>query len=107
MTAAVLSIGTELTRGELLNTNAAWLSDQLTTLGCDVVEHMTVPDDVEAIRAALATLASRNAHVVCTGGLGPTSDDLTAASVAAELLGDGEDDGLRGGRPLSVGSLDD
>ena len=39
MTAAILSIGTELTRGELINTNAAWLSEELTKLGFDVVEH--------------------------------------------------------------------
>ncbi len=83
MTAAVLSIGTELTRGELVNTNAAWISDQLTTVGCEVVEHVTVPDEVEAIREALQVLSGRNRYVVTTGGLGPTSDDVTAASAAS------------------------
>ncbi len=83
MTAAVLSIGTELTRGELVNTNAAWISDQLTAVGCEVVEHVTVPDELDAIRGALRVLTSRNAFLVTTGGLGPTSDDVTAASVAA------------------------
>ncbi|MBX3269362.1 MAG: competence/damage-inducible protein A [Sandaracinaceae bacterium] len=83
MTAAVLSIGTELTRGELVNTNAAWISDQLTALGCEVTEHVTVPDDPEAIRGALDVLSGRNAYLVSTGGLGPTSDDVTAVSVAS------------------------
>jgi len=83
MTAAVLSIGTELTRGELLNTNAAWLCDQLTTLGCEVAEHATLPDDSDAIRDALLALCARNSVLICTGGLGPTSDDITSASVAS------------------------
>ena len=50
MTAAVLSIGTELTRGELVNTNAAWLGEQLTELGFEVVEHATVDDDPSRIQ---------------------------------------------------------
>jgi len=82
MTAAVLSIGTELTRGELVNTNAAWLCDQLTTLGCEVSEQLTVPDDASAIRDTLLALCARNELIVCTGGLGPTTDDITSASVA-------------------------
>ena len=44
MTAAVLSIGTELTRGELINSNAAWLGEQLTMLGFEVLEHVTVDE---------------------------------------------------------------
>lgn len=82
MTAAVLSTGTELTRGELTNTNASWLSEQLTTLGFEVVAHLTVGDDVDRIVAAMRSLASMADVVVCTGGLGPTTDDLTALSAA-------------------------
>ncbi len=82
MTAAVLSIGTELTRGELVNTNAAWLCDQLTMLGCEVTEQVTVPDRAEAICDTLRALCARNTLIVCTGGLGPTTDDITSASVA-------------------------
>lgn len=88
MKAAVLSTGTELTRGELVNTNAAWLSEQLTALGLEVVEHCTVDDDRGRILHALQSLATRVEIVVATGGLGPTTDDLTAASVA-EALGVG------------------
>jgi nicotinamide-nucleotide amidase len=85
MTAAVLSVGTELTRGELINSNAAWLSDQLTALGFEVTEHVTVDDDVPRIVEALQRLAGRHRVVVSTGGLGPTTDDLTSEAVAKAL----------------------
>jgi nicotinamide-nucleotide amidase len=85
MTAAVLSIGTELTRGELVNSNATWLSEQLTTLGFTVLEHLTVDDDVPRIVEAVKALASRHQVVVSTGGLGPTTDDLTTQAVADAL----------------------
>lgn len=88
MTAAVLSTGTELTRGELVNTNASFLSEQLTQLGFEVVEGLTVDDDEARIAAAIDRFASRVKVVVCTGGLGPTTDDLTAAA-AAKALGVG------------------
>ncbi|MEZ4325160.1 MAG: competence/damage-inducible protein A [Polyangiales bacterium] len=82
MTAAILSIGTELTRGELVDTNATWLAEQLITLGFDVPEHATVEDDAGLIVDALRRLAGKATVVVVTGGLGPTSDDLTAAAAA-------------------------
>ncbi len=85
MTCAVLSIGTELTRGELVNSNAAWLAAELTAIGFEVVEHATVDDDAGRIAEALHRLASRARVVVVTGGLGPTTDDLTAAAVAGAL----------------------
>lgn len=85
MTCAVLSIGTELTRGELVNTNAAWLSAALTDLGFQVVEHVVVDDDKARIVAALSRLARGAKIVVATGGLGPTTDDLTSDAVAAAL----------------------
>jgi nicotinamide-nucleotide amidase len=83
--AAVLSIGTELTRGELVNGNARWLGDRLVEIGFRVVEHTTVPDDAERIREALLRLSRDVNVIVCTGGLGPTSDDLTTAVVADAL----------------------
>lgn len=86
--AAILSIGTELTRGELVDTNASWLSDELTSLGFDVVWRMTVDDDVERIVEALKLLSTRASFVVSTGGLGPTTDDLTTEA-AAKALGVG------------------
>ncbi len=85
MTAAVLCIGTELTRGELVNTNGPWIAARLTELGFEVVRTETVPDDEGEIVAALHRLAARARVLVCTGGLGPTSDDLTAAAAAAAM----------------------
>lgn len=82
MTAAVLSIGTELTRGELVNTNAAWLAEELTALGFEVVEHATVDDDIDRIVTLIARFSETHRVVIATGGLGPTSDDLTTAAAA-------------------------
>ncbi|WP_394834134.1 competence/damage-inducible protein A [Pendulispora rubella] len=86
MTCAVLSIGTELTRGELVNSNAAWLSASLTDLGFDVPLGATVDDDLKRIVQELERLASFARVIVCTGGLGPTTDDITTQAVAT-LLG--------------------
>ncbi len=85
MTAAVLSIGTELARGELINSNAAWLGERLSEMGFEVVEHATVDDDPKRIVEAIRRLARVARVVVSTGGLGPTSDDLTSRSVADAL----------------------
>jgi nicotinamide-nucleotide amidase len=85
MSAAVLCTGTELTRGELVNTNATWLADELTTLGFQVAEIATVGDDRDRIAAALERLGREHDVVVCTGGLGPTTDDLTSEVVAGVL----------------------
>jgi nicotinamide-nucleotide amidase len=85
MTCAVLSIGTELTRGELVNSNAAWLGAELTSVGFEVMEHAVIDDDVARIVEALRRLSARASVVVATGGLGPTSDDVTAKAVAAAL----------------------
>lgn len=85
MTAAILSIGTELTRGEIVNTNASWLCEQLTALGVEVSECATVADDKAQINSTLERLGRIHRIIVCTGGLGPTTDDITSACVA-ELL---------------------
>lgn len=86
MTACVFSIGTEITRGEIDNTNASWLSEELTRIGLLVSEIVAVPDDRTAIVAALERLGKTHDIIVCTGGLGPTTDDITSECVAA-LLG--------------------
>jgi nicotinamide-nucleotide amidase len=85
MTCVVLSIGTELTRGELVNANAAWLGAELTALGFEVTEHAVIDDDRDRVVETLRRLADRADLVVATGGLGPTTDDLTTAAVAAAL----------------------
>ncbi len=85
MTVAILAIGTELTRGELVNTNSAWLASSLIALGLESPEHVVVDDDVGRVVAALRDLASRHTFVLSTGGLGPTTDDLTARAVAEAI----------------------
>jgi nicotinamide-nucleotide amidase len=89
MTAAVLCIGTELTRGELQNSNSTWLAESLTRIGLEVTALDCVDDDRERIEAALRRLAGSSRVLVCTGGLGPTTDDITtecAARVAGVAL---------------------
>jgi nicotinamide-nucleotide amidase len=83
MTAALLSIGTELLQGEIANTNAQWLGEHLTQLGFRVGVIEAVADDRDALAEALRRLMIEYRVVIATGGLGPTSDDLTAETVAA------------------------
>lgn len=82
MTAAVLCIGTELTRGELLNSNATWLAESLTRIGLEVTAVDCVDDDRARIEACLRRLAAEHQAIVCTGGLGPTTDDITTECAA-------------------------
>src|SRR5919206_767679 len=75
--AEIITIGTEMLLGDLVDTNTAWLSARLATLGVGVYRHTTVGDNRNRIIAALREVASRADLVITTGGLGPTSDDLT------------------------------
>ncbi|MBI1189501.1 MAG: competence/damage-inducible protein A [Tepidisphaera sp.] len=81
--AAILSVGDELTLGQTLDTNSKWFSEQLRDMGIMPIEHVTVPDDVAAQTAAFARLASIADLIICSGGLGPTLDDLTRQALAA------------------------
>jgi len=85
MAATILCIGTELTRGEIVNTNASWIAEKLTELGFEICEIATVDDDPARIIAAIERLAGISNVIIGTGGLGPTSDDLTTYSVARFL----------------------
>lgn len=80
---AVITIGTEVTTGQIENTNAGWLARQLTDLGYDVVAHGSVPDDESLIIKMLNSLAGSMPKIVVTGGLGPTSDDKTRDALGA------------------------
>ena len=82
MKLATLSIGDELLSGEVVDTNACRIAARLYDLGARVSRHLTVPDDEEAIVAALTELARASDAVIVTGGLGPTPDDLTARAAA-------------------------
>jgi nicotinamide-nucleotide amidase len=88
MSAAILCIGTELTRGELQNSNATWLAESLTTIGFEVLAIDCVDDERSRIEQTLTRLSLAHDVVVCTGGLGPTTDDITT-ECAARVAGVG------------------
>lgn len=77
----IVSQGEELVSGSTVDTNAAWIATQLGARGFQPNRVTVVGDELMAIRQVLAEAASRSAVVVCTGGLGPTSDDLTTEAV--------------------------
>jgi nicotinamide-nucleotide amidase len=79
---AILSIGTELTTGEILNSNAAWLSSRITEFGLNCDTQITVPDRRDLMHWALEEAMDNHGIVVVTGGLGPTSDDFTREVIA-------------------------
>ena len=83
--ARIISVGSEMMLGQLIDTNAAWLSQRLAEIGIAVVEHITVADDQTRIEAALAGAAKPESVVLVTGGLGPTEDDLTRHALATVL----------------------
>lgn len=82
MNAIILSIGDELVLGQTVDTNAAWLSQKLTTRGISTRLHVTVADDRRAIAQAIVEAAAQADLIIATGGLGPTDDDLTRQALA-------------------------
>ncbi len=82
MNAIILSIGDELILGQTLDTNSAWLSQQLAAVGCAIAAHMTVPDDQKLIERAIHDSSGRCDFLIITGGIGPTEDDLTRQALA-------------------------
>lgn len=91
--AVIISIGNELTSGQALDTNSAWISQRLGEKGVSVIAHHTIGDDRAAIKAAILQAAEKAEIVIISGGLGPTEDDMTRFSLAgamgAELVLDG------------------
>jgi nicotinamide-nucleotide amidase len=83
MQAEIVSIGTELLLGEIVDTNAAYIARQLTTIGLDLHYKTTVGDNEARITAVLRQALDRSGVVITTGGLGPTVDDVTREAVAA------------------------
>src|SRR6266478_3238031 len=86
MRAEIISIGSELTTGQNLDTNAQWLSLRLAEIGIPVLWHTTIADDLDANRDAFRLATQRAQLVIATGGLGPTQDDLTR-EVLAQVAG--------------------
>src|SRR5947208_187121 len=83
MTAEILSIGTELLLGQIVDTNAAYLARALAALGIDVYRKETVGDNPARIEETLRLAAERADLILTSGGLGPTQDDLTKECIAS------------------------
>lgn len=85
MRAEILSIGTELLLGQIIDTNAQYLAERLADLGVDVLYVSTVGDNLGRARETIERALGRSDLVVTTGGLGPTEDDLTREAICAVL----------------------
>ncbi|MCL4418457.1 MAG: nicotinamide-nucleotide amidohydrolase family protein [Actinobacteria bacterium] len=82
---SIVSIGTELSLGLILNTNSKYIAEMLTELGLECNYMITVRDDFEDIGNALKEAVNHSGIIIISGGLGPTDDDLTRAAVAMVL----------------------
>ena len=77
MTAEIISIGDELLIGQVINTNASWISEQFNNAGISISRITTIPDQKSQIISALKEASQRANIILITGGLGPTKDDIT------------------------------
>ena len=87
MKTAILTVGTEILFGQIVNTNAAFLSQELQNMGYDVMYHYSVGDNPGRLKELIAFAFHDCDLILTTGGLGPTQDDLTK-EVIAEAMGD-------------------
>lgn len=79
----IIAVGTELLLGQIANTNAQWLSEQLAELGLNVYHHSVVGDNLSRVQDVFAVAQERSDLVFVTGGLGPTEDDMTREAFSA------------------------
>ncbi|MDR0690541.1 MAG: competence/damage-inducible protein A [Streptococcaceae bacterium] len=86
MKAEIIAVGTELLMGQVVNTNAAAISECLADLGIDVYYHMSVGDNKQRIKEAILQAEKRSDLLILVGGLGPTEDDVTKQVLAKHLL---------------------
>ena len=82
MTAEIICVGTELLLGDIVNTNAQFLSRELAELGISVLHQQVVGDNAVRLKELVGTARARSDLLVFSGGLGPTADDLTKETVA-------------------------
>ena len=87
MKAEIISIGTELLLGEIIDTNTPFLADQLALLGIDLYFSSAVGDNYERLTGVFRRAWERSDIIICTGGVGPTQDDLTREAIAG-LVGE-------------------
>ena len=83
--AEIVSIGTELLRGEITDTNAVYIASQLPLVGIELQRMTTSGDDIKMLAQVIRQALKRAAVVITTGGLGPTQDDLTREAIALVL----------------------
>ncbi|GAK38436.1 competence/damage-inducible protein cina [Paenibacillus sp. TCA20] len=86
MKAEIIAVGTELLLGQIVNTNAQFLSKELAAIGIDVYFQTVVGDNALRMKQSIETAQSRADIIIFSGGIGPTQDDITK-DVVAELLG--------------------
>jgi nicotinamide-nucleotide amidase len=77
LNAEIVAVGTELLLGQIANTNAQWLSEQLAKYGINVFYHTVVGDNLNRVKQAFSLAEDRADIIIVTGGLGPTEDDMT------------------------------
>ena len=83
MIAEIICVGTELLLGDIVNTNAQFIAQQLSAMGISVYNQQVVGDNPDRLRQAARLAKDRSDIVIYTGGLGPTDDDLTKQTVAS------------------------
>ncbi|TSI11340.1 competence/damage-inducible protein A [Lysinibacillus sp. BW-2-10] len=85
MNAEIIAVGSELLLGQITNTNAKFISNQLSELGINVFYHSVVGDNAERLKKVIEIAESRADLIIFSGGLGPTKDDLTKETIAKHL----------------------
>ncbi|EKN65367.1 competence damage-inducible protein A [Neobacillus bataviensis LMG 21833] len=83
--AEIIAVGSELLLGQIVNTNARFLSQQLASLGINVFFHTVVGDNHDRLKTAIEIAENRANMIIFTGGLGPTKDDLTKETIARHI----------------------
>lgn len=81
MKAEILAVGTEILLGDIINTNAQFISKELASLGIDVYRQEVIGDNEDRLLEAIEEIFYRSDILICTGGLGPTEDDLTKETI--------------------------
>lgn len=87
-TAGLIIIGNEILSGRTPDTNTQWIADKLTHLGIRLMEVRVIPDQETAIGDAVLAMKGKVTYLFTTGGIGPTHDDITAASIATAFKAD-------------------
>lgn len=107
MKICTLTIGDELLEGVILNSNASWLGQELWRLGHALVTHITTPDNLDQIVETIVDLSRDHDVCVISGGLGPTTDDLTVEAIAKACQEELVPDTQQMNRLMAIGLSDE